>query len=116
MPVAHKFQFGKGVGGAALTVKVTPRASRNELVGLMSDGTVKIRVTAPPVDGAANEAVIALLAEVLGVPKSQIEIAAGLATTQKLVSILGLTPGQVDAMLKKRMDMEITGQFKIPKK
>ena len=116
MTAAHKFQFGKGVGGAALTVKVTPRASRNELVGLMSDGTVKIRVAAPPVDSAANEAVIALLAEVLGVPKSQIEIAAGQASTQKLVSIIGLTPEQVDALLRKRMDMEITGQFKMPKK
>ena len=115
MAAAHKFQFGKGVGGAALTVKVTPRASRNELVGLMSDGTVKIRVTAPPVDGAANEAVIALLAEVLSVPKSQIEIAAGQKSTQKLVSIVGLTPEQVDMLLKKRMDMEITGQFKMPK-
>ncbi len=115
MTAAHKFQFGKGIGGAALTVKVTPRASRNELVGLMSDGTVKIRVAAPPVDGAANEAVIALLAEVLGVPKSQIEIAAGQKTTQKLVSIVGLKPEQVDALLKKRMDMEITGQFKRPK-
>jgi len=97
---AHKFQFGKGSGGSALSIKVTPRARKNEIVGVMADGTLKIRVTAPPVGGKANEAVIELLADVLKVSKSKIEIVAGETGAQKLVSIADLTPAQVEELLK----------------
>ncbi|MEK7785748.1 MAG: DUF167 domain-containing protein [Chloroflexota bacterium] len=97
---AHKFQFGKGSGGSALSIKVTPRARKNEIVGVMADGTLKIRVTAPPVGGKANEAVIELLADVLNVPKSKIEIVAGETSTQKLVSIADVTPAQVEELLR----------------
>ncbi len=96
----HKFQFGKGMGGAALPVKVVPRASKNEIVGIGPDGSLRIRVTAPPVDGAANEAVIDLLAKVLDIPKSNIDIVAGLTNTNKLVSIIGVDPLQVDEKLR----------------
>jgi uncharacterized protein (TIGR00251 family) len=96
----HKFQFGKGSGGSALSIKVTPRARKNEIVGVMADGTLKIRVTAPPVGGKANEAVIELLADVLNVPRSKIEIVAGETGTQKLVSISDVTPAQVEEMLR----------------
>jgi hypothetical protein len=96
----HNFQFGTGSGGAALPVKVVPRASKNEIVGIGPDGAVKIRVTAPPVDGAANEAVIELLAAVLGIPKSNIDIVAGLTNTSKLVSLIGINPTQVDEKLR----------------
>jgi uncharacterized protein len=95
----HQFQFGTGTGGAALPVKVVPRASRNEIVGVSADGTLKIRVTAPPVDGAANEAVIELLAKALNLPKSSVEIVAGLTNTSKIVSLLGMDPALVDAQL-----------------
>lgn len=98
---AHKFQFGKGSGGAALTIKVTPRARKNEIVGFMADGTLKVRVTALPVEGAANDAVVALLASALGIPKSQIEIVAGQATTSKLVSITDVDPKRVDELLRR---------------
>ena len=98
---AHKFQFGKGTGGSALSIKVTPRARKNEIVGVMADGTLKIRVTAPPVDNKANEAVIELLAEALNVPKSRIDIVAGASSTQKLVSVTDITPDQVEELLKK---------------
>lgn len=96
----HKFQFGKGMGGAALPVKVVPRASKNEIVGIGADGTLRVRVTAPPVEGAANEAVIELLADALGLPKSNIDIVAGLSSTQKLVSIIGIDPLAVDERLR----------------
>lgn len=95
----RQFHFGKGSGGAALPVKVVPRASKNEIVGVGPDGTLKIRVTAPPVDGAANEAVIELLAKALDLPKSNIEIVGGLSSTSKLVSVLGLAPNLVDKRL-----------------
>ncbi|MBI3242710.1 MAG: DUF167 domain-containing protein [Chloroflexi bacterium] len=98
---AHKFQFGKGTGGSALSVKVTPRARKNEIVGVMADGTLKVRVTAPPVDNKANEAVIELLAEALNVPKSRIDIVAGETSTQKLVSVTNITPAQVEELLQK---------------
>lgn len=96
----HKFIFGHGIGGAALPVKVVPRASRNEIVGVGLDGALKIRVTAPPVEGAANEAVITLLADALGLPKSNIDIVAGLTSTTKLVSIIGVDPAVVDQKFK----------------
>ena len=96
----HKFQFSKGTGGAALHVKVVPRASRNEIVGIGTDGALKIRVTAAPVDGAANEAVIKLLAEALDIPKSNIDIVAGLTSTSKIISLIGIEPARVDELLK----------------
>lgn len=92
----HKFVFGQGAGGAALPVKVVPRASKNEIVGIGTDGALKIRVTAPPVEGAANEAVIALLADALDLPKSNIDIVAGFSSTTKLVSIIGVEPATID--------------------
>lgn len=96
----HKFQFGTPTGGAALHVKVVPRASKNEIVGIGSDGALKVRVTAAPVDGAANEAVIKLLSEALKIPKSNIDIVAGLTSTSKLVSLIGINPAKVDEILK----------------
>ena len=56
-----------GKKGAALAVRVTPRASRNEISEVLSDGTVKIHLTAPPVDGKANEALLKFLSDVFKV-------------------------------------------------
>jgi uncharacterized protein len=96
----QKFQFSKTTGGAALHIKVVPRASKNEIVGIGSDGALKVRVTAAPVDGAANEAIIKLLSDALHIPKSNIDIVAGLTSTSKLVSLLGINPAKVDEILK----------------
>jgi hypothetical protein len=82
----HTFSDGKK--GAAIAVRVTPRASRNEIVEILSDLTVKIRLTAPPVEGKANEALVKFLAEVLGEPASNIEIVGGHTGRDKIVSIL----------------------------
>lgn len=76
--------------GAALAVRVTPRASRNRIVEVLADGTVKVQLTAPPVEGEANAKLIAFLAEVLGVAKSRIEIVAGTTGRNKLVAVTGL--------------------------
>jgi hypothetical protein len=112
----HKFEFGKGMGGAALPVKVVPRASKNEIVGIGPDGSLKLRVTAPPVEGAANEAVIQLLADALGIPKSNIEIVAGLSNTSKLVSILGIDPLVADEKLRAASKPEKEARPKIKAK
>jgi hypothetical protein len=84
-----------GKKGAALAVRVTPRSSKNEISEVLSDGTVKVRLTAPPVEGKANAALVAFLAEVIGVPASSIEIVAGETGRDKLVSILDMDPSTV---------------------
>ena len=71
-----------------LEILVQPRASRAKL-GPMHDGRLKVSVTAPPVDGEANAAVIELLAKELGVPKRQIEVIAGASSRRKTVRIEG---------------------------
>jgi uncharacterized protein (TIGR00251 family) len=91
----RKLNLHDGNRGAALAVRVTPRARKNEISEIMSDGTVKIRVTAPPVDGKANEALIEFLADVLDVSPKKIEIVAGATGRNKLVSILGLDADDV---------------------
>jgi len=65
----------------------------------MDDGTVKIRLTAPPVEGQANDALIRYLSGVLDVPSSRIEIVAGQTSRDKLLSITGADPGQIQARI-----------------
>lgn len=84
----REFRLHDGKKGAALAIRVTPRARRNEVVEVLSDQTVKIRLTAPPVEGKANDALIKYLADILDVPKSNIEIVAGQTGRDKLVSVL----------------------------
>lgn len=93
--MADKNRFKDGRKGAALPVRVTPRASRNEIVEILSDNTVKIRLTAPPVEGQANEELIVFLADVLGVAKSKLEIVAGANGRDKLISILDMNSEEV---------------------
>lgn len=69
-----------------VTVRVVPRSSRNELRRLL-DGNFKAWVTAPPVDGAANLAIIALLAEEFKVPKSAVSLVQGAASKSKVFEI-----------------------------
>ncbi len=90
--------------GAAITVRVTPRASRNEIAGLLDDGTVKIRLTAPPVEGKANEALIRFLGDILSVAPSKIEIIGGLSGRDKLVTILGLDSDTVHERIMKQIN------------
>ncbi|MBN1450723.1 MAG: YggU family protein [Anaerolineales bacterium] len=86
----RSFRLHDGKKGAALAVRVTPRASKNQIVGALSDGTIKIRITAAPNEGQANEELVKFLSDVLGVAKSRIEIVAGEAGRDKLISILDL--------------------------
>lgn len=81
-----------------LNVRVTPRASKNAIEGFRNDALV-IRVTAPPVDSAANDAVIELLAAALGVPKRQVTISRGATGRNKVVDIDGFTRDQLISLL-----------------
>jgi uncharacterized protein (TIGR00251 family) len=94
-------KFSDARQGAAITVKVQPRARKTEVAGVLADGTIKIRVAAPPVGGAANKALVEFLAQVLGLPKSQIDIIAGEASEHKLISLTGISPDAVDAIFQR---------------
>jgi uncharacterized protein len=80
-----------------ITVRVIPRSSRNALA--WEQGTLKARLTAPPVDGAANAALINLLAERLSVPRRNISIVRGETARQKMLEIADLTPDEVERRL-----------------
>jgi uncharacterized protein (TIGR00251 family) len=86
--------------GATFSVKVHPRARKNALSGELGDA-LKISLTAPPVEGKANEACIAFLAEVLGVSRSSVTIVAGETNRQKVVRVAGVTAQQVQSCFKK---------------
>ena len=75
-------------------MRVIPRASRSAIAGRRGDA-ILVRLAAPPVDGAANEALIACLAERLGVPQRRITIARGASGRDKTVAVDGLTSAEV---------------------
>ena len=72
--------------GALLPVRVQPRARRNEVVGWQG-AALRVRVTAPPTDGRANQAVVELLAAVLGLPRASIALVSGAASRDKLLRV-----------------------------
>jgi uncharacterized protein (TIGR00251 family) len=83
--------------GVRFEVRVQPRASRSEIAG-EQEGALRVRLAAPPVNGAANEALVALLADLLGVPKRDIHIVTGMTSKRKLIEAHGVTPEQVHAL------------------
>lgn len=86
----RNYYLHDGKKGSAIAVRVTPRASRNQIVGVLHDGTIKIHVTAAPTEGEANAGLIAFLSDILDVPKSRIEIVAGASGRDKLISVLDM--------------------------
>jgi uncharacterized protein (TIGR00251 family) len=87
---SRSFRMHDGKKGAALAVRVTPRASKNEIVEILSDGTVKVHLTAPPVEGKANMALLKFLANVLDIPMKQLEVVAGATGRDKLISVIDM--------------------------
>jgi uncharacterized protein len=81
-----------------LSVRVQPRSSRNG-VTVREDGSLRVSLTAPPVDNAANEALVRFLADSLGVSRSRIEIIAGQAAREKRVRISGMSGDEVRRVL-----------------
>lgn len=108
MTVKSKFKLHGGEKGSAVTIRVTPRMARNEIHEILEDGTVKIRITAPPVDGKANTELTRFLSEVLEVPASSIEIIAGFTGHDKIVSILGLNSEQVQERILRHLTKKKT--------
>jgi uncharacterized protein (TIGR00251 family) len=85
---------------ATLSVRVQPRASRNEVTGLVGE-TLKIRLTAPPVEGEANDACLKFLAKLLDLAPSRLVVIQGDRSRNKVVRITGLTQTEVTARLAK---------------
>jgi uncharacterized protein (TIGR00251 family) len=86
----RKFNMHGGQKGSALAVRITPRASSNEISEVLDDGTIKVRLAAPPTDNETNEALVLFLSEILGVPKNQLEIVAGGDGRDKLISVVDM--------------------------
>lgn len=84
--------------GIVFNIRVHPRAKKNAVSGEIGDA-LKISLTAPPVEGRANEACIRYLAELLQVPRSSVTIAAGETSRNKVVRVAGLTAAQVEQRL-----------------
>lgn len=87
---------------------MTPRASRNEVTDILKDGTIKIRLTAPPVDGEANTELIKYLAKLLGVAPSMIEIIAGHRGRNKLISVINFEKN----IIQQRMQSQVNKKKK----
>lgn len=85
--------------GLVLNLHIQPRASRNEVCGVQ-DNALKIRLTSPPVDGAANKLCREFLAELFRVPKSAVEIVSGETSRHKRVRIKGGTPDRLQHIIK----------------
>ncbi len=89
------------VGCVRFSVRVQPRASRTEIAGIQH-GALKVRLQAPPVDGAANEALVDFLADSLDVPRRMIRIVAGESSRSKVVEAIGIDAGVVTRLAERR--------------
>ena len=86
--------------GATFAVKVHPRAKKNAITSEVGDA-LKVALTAPPVDGKANEACIEFFAKLLKVPRSSVTIAAGQSSRNKVIRVAELSPEEI----KKRLEI-----------
>ena len=84
--------------GVSLSLTITPRAGRDEVAGL-SGGSLRVRIKASPVEGKANEALLAFLAKQLGVPRSALSIVAGVSSKRKIVHASGVSVETATARL-----------------
>ena len=98
---------------AEILVRVQPRASRTEVAGERG-GRIVVRVTAPPMEGRANDAVVGLLAKALGVRKSSVRVLSGHAARDKRVVIEGLTSPEALALLRKPASKDGGPRFVTP--
>ena len=89
-----------------LTIRVVPRASKSEITGIV-DGVLRVRIAAAPVDGAANEELIKVIAKALGIPKRGVEILSGGTARIKRIGVTGASDAAVDAVLRAQTSRDI---------
>ena len=86
----RNFKLHDGKKGAALAIRVTPRAAQNKIIGALSDGTIKIHLATDSTGEQDNKTLVGYLSEVLGIPKDRIEVVAGDSGKDKLISVLDM--------------------------
>jgi len=96
-------KLNETAAGVTFAVRVQPRARRNALVGELGD-VLKVALTAPPVDGKANEACIEFFAEALNLPRSAVMIASGETSRNKVLRVRGITAAEFKKRLQTRAD------------
>ena len=92
------FAIHKSDQGVSFAVRVHPRAKKNAITGELGDA-LKVALTAPPLDGRANDACIAFFAKLLNVPQSSVTIASGHSSRNKVIRVLGVTAEQARELL-----------------
>jgi uncharacterized protein (TIGR00251 family) len=92
--------YSEKEGALKFPVQVVPRASRSEIVG-EHNGALRIRIAAPPVEGAANEELIRTLSRAFGVKRGAVVIETGQASKKKQIRIIGVTPADLQKLLGK---------------
>jgi uncharacterized protein len=90
----NDWSISEAPGSVTFAVRVVPRSSRNQIVGV-EGGALKIKLTAPPVEGAANAALIEFLAEWLGIRRNGVSIVSGDKARRKRVRVAGMTREQI---------------------
>jgi uncharacterized protein len=85
--------------GVTFTVKVQPRARKNAVIGELG-GALKLALTAPPIEGKANQACVGFLANLLKVPRSSVTIASGLTSRRKVIRVAGLSTKELKERLR----------------
>ncbi len=105
-PVQDGLKITETEAGVVFTVHVQPRASRNEVCGIQAD-ELKVRLTAPPVDDAANRLCVEFLAKLLGVAKSRVTIIAGTKSRHKTIRVCEIGSDAVRALLTSSAKQEI---------
>jgi uncharacterized protein len=85
--------------GATFSIRVQPRAARTAISGTVGDA-LKVSVSAPPLDGRANVAVVEFFSEILSVPRSTVQVVAGERSRNKIIRISGCSGAEVQRMLR----------------
>ena len=94
----REFKITKAEEGAAFAVHIVPKSVKNEVVGKHGDA-LKIKLITTNVGGIANDTLINFLAQKLNIERNKVEIAAGLASAEKMIVVVGLTPTEVENRL-----------------
>jgi len=104
MAKSQKFNLHDGKMGAAITVRIGAKASRDEISEILPDGTIKIRLAVPAGDPQVNPALIRFLAEVLQVAPNMVEIIAGQSGRDKLITVLSIDSDRVQERIMKNIN------------
>ena len=97
-------------GGVVFKIKVQPRASQEGITGLLGDA-LKLRLTAPPVDGEANQACRRFFAKMFKVPLANVAIETGRASRAKTIKVTGISPEEAGAALQQAVDHAADGGY-----